>query len=250
MVILLLKPSFRNERRNHCRRFLVSFALFLTLVLSNFFIAVNRILSPLKCGREQRSADEDKIMQCTGCREKFTMINRKHHCGKCGNLFCGNCTSSKENLNNGAIKERICISCSTRAFLLRRKAKAPKKIAKSIVIKSAKFGKLDVWDSPEPVKQKCSASTTELPELSVPLACSQAQMKLTSPLPNTNNKTTVLSPGEDEDDALISKPTFEVENAEEEDEEFNLKRMNQGMLCILPPTVFSFLFGTETSEQT
>lgn len=188
-------------------------------------------------------------MQCTGCREKFTMINRKHHCGKCGNLFCGNCTSNKENLNNGAIKERICISCSTRAFLLRRKAKAPKKVAKSIVIKSAKFGKLEAWDSPEPVKQKTPPVQASPLKKCVPVSTHvQAEPAPKSPTPRS--VTAKLSPGEDESDFLINKPVLEEDDGEDDEDEQGLKRMNQGMLCILPPTVFSFLFGTETNEGT
>ncbi|KAJ6364072.1 hypothetical protein OIU76_029083 [Salix suchowensis] len=29
---------------------------------------------------------------CQGCSSQFTFINRKHHCRRCGGLFCGNCT--------------------------------------------------------------------------------------------------------------------------------------------------------------
>lgn len=190
-------------------------------------------------------------MQCTGCREKFTMINRKHHCGKCGNLYCGNCTSNKENLNNSAIKERICISCSTRAFLLRRKAKAPKKIAKSIVVKSAKFGKLESWDSPEPVKKNTSQTMESLPvahHVTVPVSV-QVQMVPVPKSPPTTHVPVAYSPEEDESDLLISKPAVELEGVDDDEDEHGLRRMNQGMLCILPPTVFSFLFGTETNDE-
>lgn len=179
------------------------------------------------------------------------MINRKHHCGKCGNLFCGNCTSNKENVNNGAIKERICISCSTRAFLLRRKAKAPKKIAKSIVIKSAKFGKLEAWDSPEPVKQKSPPVQPSPLKKCVPAGVpvrSLVEAEPASKSPPFRSVTEELLPGEDESDSLISKPVLEGNSVEDDEDEHGLKRMNQGMLCILPPTVFSFLFGAETNE--
>ena len=177
------------------------------------------------------------------------MINRKHHCGKCGNLFCGNCTSNKENLNNGAIKERICISCSTRAFLLRRKAKAPKKIAKSIVVKSAKFGKLESWDSPEPVKQNPAQTLESVPAVPCVPVSVQAQEVPAPKSPPANRATEVNSPEEDESDSLISKPAFEVKGIDEDEDEQGLRRMNQGMLCILPPTMFSFLFGTETNDE-
>jgi len=208
-----------------------------------------RIFSPAKAGRESRSVEEEKIIQCTGCREKFTMINRKHHCGKCGNLFFGNCTSNKENLNNGAIKERICISCSTRAFLLRRKAKAPKKIAKSIVVKSAKFGKLESWDSPEPVKHNISQTTESLPAAPCVPVSVQVQVVPAPKSPPAARVPVVYSPEEDESDSLISKPALEVDGVDEDEDENGLRRMNQGMLCILPPTVFSFLFGAESNDE-
>lgn len=205
-----------------------------------------RIFSPVKPGRERKALEEDSILQCTGCRDKFTMINRKHHCDKCGNLFCGNCSTnySKENTANNVTKERICISCSTKAFLLRRKMKATKKISKSIVIKSAKFAKLEAWDSPErkastPIKPTMNAAPASVPQL---LEAPTPPREIVQPC--------VLSPEGDESDLLIKKsgytPERSSDDAEDEDEE-GTRRMNQGMLCILPPTVFSFIFGSEST---
>lgn len=196
------------------------------------------------------------IQQCTGCREKFTMIIRKHHCGKCGNVYCGNCSSktNNENVSNG-IKERVCISCSTRAFLVRRKAKTIKKVSKSIVVKSMKFGKLDQWDSPELKKPPSTAKAQSAAKNS-----SQMETQPESMIPDKTSSVhdadkEVVEEEDGESDRLITRPPplpsqFHTQDTEQQrDEEEDERRVNQGMLCILPPTVFSFLFGGGLESQ-
>lgn len=190
------------------------------------------------------STCDSHILKCTGCQEKFTIIIRKHHCGNCGKVFCGNCSSnySKEN-SSISCKERVCISCSARAFLLRRKQKAIKKVTKSIVVKSAKFGKLEVWDSPVPVSRVSVSS----PKVEPLLAESAGKI---SDFPHTPE---VSQPAlEDEETSLlICKSGFSPQvssgtDAEEAEED---RRVNQGMLCILPPTIFSFIFGADDDTK-
>ncbi|ODV94745.1 hypothetical protein PACTADRAFT_50608 [Pachysolen tannophilus NRRL Y-2460] len=56
---------------------------------------------------------------CHGCNIKFSLINRRHHCRKCGEIFCSNCSNRRASLNlkaqfdllNGhAVK--VCNSCA------------------------------------------------------------------------------------------------------------------------------------------
>merc|ERR1712137_917217 len=49
-----------------------------------------------------------KCMQCSG---KFTTINRRHHCRKCGDLVCNSCSSKKYKLPNIGKQCRVCDIC-------------------------------------------------------------------------------------------------------------------------------------------
>lgn len=49
---------------------------------------------------------------CQGCSSQFTFINRKHHCRRCGGLFCGSCTQQRMVLRGqGDSPVRICEPC-------------------------------------------------------------------------------------------------------------------------------------------
>ncbi|KAH9323675.1 hypothetical protein KI387_018314, partial [Taxus chinensis] len=49
---------------------------------------------------------------CQGCSSQFTFFNRKHHCRRCGGLFCNNCTLQRMYLRGqGDQPVRICNPC-------------------------------------------------------------------------------------------------------------------------------------------
>ncbi|XP_068325091.1 uncharacterized protein [Pyrus communis] len=49
---------------------------------------------------------------CQGCSSQFTFINRKHHCRRCGGLFCNSCTQQRMLLRGqGDAPVRICDPC-------------------------------------------------------------------------------------------------------------------------------------------
>lgn len=49
---------------------------------------------------------------CQGCASLFTFINRKHHCRRCGGIFCGSCTQQRMLLRGqGDSPVRICDPC-------------------------------------------------------------------------------------------------------------------------------------------
>ncbi|CAH1448367.1 unnamed protein product [Lactuca virosa] len=51
---------------------------------------------------------------CQGCSSQFSFINRKHHCRRCGGLFCGSCTQQRMYLRGqGDSPVRICEPCKT-----------------------------------------------------------------------------------------------------------------------------------------
>ena len=40
-------------------------------------------------------ASDHHFRACPGCNETFDMFKRKHHCRRCGGVFCGDCTTDK-----------------------------------------------------------------------------------------------------------------------------------------------------------
>ncbi|XP_063841415.1 pleckstrin homology domain-containing family F member 2-like isoform X11 [Scylla paramamosain] len=50
---------------------------------------------------------------CMHCKKsQFTLINRRHHCRKCGKVVCGPCSSKKVILQHQSSKPlRVCLSC-------------------------------------------------------------------------------------------------------------------------------------------
>jgi len=55
---------------------------------------------------------DDKVVNCPLCNEKFTIILRKHHCRKCGNIVCNGCSKHHMHVPNVSTKEvRVCEKC-------------------------------------------------------------------------------------------------------------------------------------------
>ncbi|XP_065877462.1 uncharacterized protein [Euphorbia lathyris] len=51
---------------------------------------------------------------CQGCSSQFTFINRKHHCRRCGGIFCNSCCQQRMVLRGqGDSPVRICEPCKT-----------------------------------------------------------------------------------------------------------------------------------------
>lgn len=73
---------------------------------------------------------------CEGCGATFTFFNRKHHCRRCGGLFCNNCTLSRQYLRGqGDAPARVCEPCKKieDAVKLERqtKSKTPRGVTKA-----------------------------------------------------------------------------------------------------------------------
>lgn len=56
------------------------------------------------------------ISQCKGCNRDFSITRRKHHCRKCGQIFCNNCSDHVIPLSNttdGQLSKpvRVCDTC-------------------------------------------------------------------------------------------------------------------------------------------
>jgi len=106
-----------TKRRHHCRTcggiFCGNcvFRVAKKLVCSNcaddpgdgFGIFVVNAPPPEKYSKEHWVSD-DSVTKCTYCSESFTVINRRHHCRRCGNIFCAECLISQN-------KHLVCFDC-------------------------------------------------------------------------------------------------------------------------------------------
>jgi len=57
---------------------------------------------------------DDLIKNCMACKTRFSLVNRKHHCRKCGGVFCTSCTSKRTPilaLPGYRIPRRVCDKC-------------------------------------------------------------------------------------------------------------------------------------------
>ena len=43
---------------------------------------------------------DSEVHTCQGCQVKFSFTTRRHHCRKCGGIFCDKCTNKKRTLDN------------------------------------------------------------------------------------------------------------------------------------------------------
>lgn len=72
---------------------------------------------------------------CMHCKKaQFTVINRRHHCRKCGSVVCGPCSSKKFVLRGQSDKPlRVCLHCFD---MLNREQARPTTIPSTTTIKS------------------------------------------------------------------------------------------------------------------
>jgi len=57
---------------------------------------------------------------CFHCKNKFTLFLRKHHCRKCGKIFCNNCMKKIKICNNSQIVCTTCINTLSNSILINR----------------------------------------------------------------------------------------------------------------------------------
>ncbi|KAG4098083.1 FYVE-domain-containing protein [Neocallimastix lanati (nom. inval.)] len=60
---------------------------------------------------------DSEVSECTACHRPFTFINRRHHCRRCGEIFCNQCASYTFRLDRNCkidskgVLSRVCRSC-------------------------------------------------------------------------------------------------------------------------------------------
>jgi len=58
---------------------------------------------------------DSEALRCMICGDKFTLMQRRHHCRQCGNVVCSKCSAKKKELP-GQGKKRVCDSCYTKPY--------------------------------------------------------------------------------------------------------------------------------------
>ncbi|XP_049870652.1 RUN and FYVE domain-containing protein 2 isoform X2 [Pectinophora gossypiella] len=56
------------------------------------------------------TSDKDATA-CTACTKEFTIARRKHHCRRCGHIFCGACSEKTVALTGNTKPVRVCDAC-------------------------------------------------------------------------------------------------------------------------------------------
>jgi len=72
-----------------------------------------RDTSPWEMTEPQWTPDNE-VLNCTNCPQKFTFVHRRHHCRRCGKIFCSTCCNYKVLLHRMAFVDpvRLCKPCS------------------------------------------------------------------------------------------------------------------------------------------
>eukprot|EP00743_Colponemidia_sp_Colp-15_P005551 GILK01005972.1.p1 GENE.GILK01005972.1~~GILK01005972.1.p1 ORF type:complete len:1483 (+),score=292.66 GILK01005972.1:72-4451(+) len=76
-----------------------------------FHFNYNKPLDNVKCATAEEWVQNKEVKACPQCQQKFTLSLRRHHCRKCGNIFCYVCSSERVMLPGFQAEERICDSC-------------------------------------------------------------------------------------------------------------------------------------------
>ncbi|KNC55771.1 uncharacterized protein AMSG_11202 [Thecamonas trahens ATCC 50062] len=80
----------------------------------------DKVVRTVECGGAHTAAsvvhgwvDDGETKQCMACKSPFTFVRRRHHCRRCGGLFCGSCSSRKFPLLSLGFSEavRVCDKC-------------------------------------------------------------------------------------------------------------------------------------------
>jgi RUN and FYVE domain-containing protein 1 len=54
---------------------------------------------------------ESDAVQCKICTKEFNLARRKHHCRRCGGIFCSDCSDNKMPLPSSSKPVRVCDNC-------------------------------------------------------------------------------------------------------------------------------------------
>jgi len=98
---------------------------------------------------------DKEISHCGKCAAKFSFTNRKHHCRRCGNIFCNECCATKLLLPRMSFVDpvRVCLDCQPETKMENRFFERQLKV----LLNGALFD-VTYADSLKPVSQVCKLS--------------------------------------------------------------------------------------------
>ncbi|CAG7848416.1 SubName: Full=Uncharacterized protein {ECO:0000313/EMBL:CCA71703.1} [Serendipita indica DSM 11827] len=93
-------------------------------------VSTPRWTAPTPQSIQIRWERDDAVQECNNCRRRFTFFLRKHHCRRCGKIFCDSCSSRKalldpadvvqdpayrDSFSFSTMTHRVCDSCYEQA---------------------------------------------------------------------------------------------------------------------------------------
>lgn len=79
--------------------------------------------------KESRWKRDAEVNKCENCQKAFSFTRRRHHCRRCGGIFCDACTTKRRTLRNplteqgratGSVDDcRVCDDCASKAEVIR-----------------------------------------------------------------------------------------------------------------------------------
>jgi RUN and FYVE domain-containing protein 1 len=60
---------------------------------------------------EYKWEEDDQVSICKQCKSEFNVARRKHHCRRCGRIFCHDCSDNKMPLPSFSKPVRVCNPC-------------------------------------------------------------------------------------------------------------------------------------------
>eukprot|EP01083_Nonionella_stella_P104175 298216_1 len=96
--------SFNAESRRHCKDWKNIIGQAISMVVQK---------SHVVCTEKPIWVADISSKYCKICEEQFTVMFRKHHCRRCGQLVCADCSKSRMKLPSTAEKDavRVCNLC-------------------------------------------------------------------------------------------------------------------------------------------
>ncbi|XP_042219174.1 pleckstrin homology domain-containing family F member 2-like isoform X10 [Homarus americanus] len=173
---------------------------------------------------------DSETQVCMHCKKtQFTLINRRHHCRKCGKVVCGPCSSKKVILTHQSNKPlRVCLTCHDEMSSTQSQTGSATPINSNLKDPVSDGNEdEDVKDpvsdnsNEEDLQAPVSDSSNEEKDLQVPVSDSKEEKDMKDPVSGGNNEEDMKernndSSGDDDsdedtDDPLLQSPQSATE---------------------------------------